>query len=264
MYNADVPPKSELPASRALLRSTAIAAAVALVLLVTVVLPAEYGIDPTRIGRVLGLTQMGEIKVALAKEAEAADAAEAAAAPAAAAPAPQAAAPAASAPASTPPAADSAASSHVTELSLAPGEGKEIKLAMREGARVNFEWTVAGGVVNFDTHADRPGHPVPRLRERPAPGVRQRRAGRRVRRHARMVLAQSRHRPRHADAADQRRLPGAEADGVRRRGSRMMRIENTGMVTGILAGFPARTPGAGAGGRQPEGHTPVHRRWQRT
>jgi len=28
---------------------------------------------------------------------------------------------------------------------------------MREGARVNFEWTVAGGVVNFDTHADRPG-----------------------------------------------------------------------------------------------------------
>lgn len=54
-------------------------------------------------------------------------------------------------------AADSAASSHVTEVTLAPGEGKEINLAMREGARVNFEWTIAGGVVNFDTHADRPG-----------------------------------------------------------------------------------------------------------
>jgi hypothetical protein len=159
MYNADVPPKSELPTSRALLKSTAIAAAVALVLLVTVILPAEYGIDPTRIGRVLGLTQMGEIKMALAKEAEAADAAEAAAAPVAAAPAPvsPAAAPAASTPAASAPAADSAASSHVTEVTLAPGEGKEIKLAMREGARVNFEWTVTGGVVNFDTHADRPG-----------------------------------------------------------------------------------------------------------
>ncbi|HEX8318665.1 hypothetical protein [Longimicrobium sp.] len=157
MYNADAPPKSELPSSRALLKSTAIALAVAAVLLVAVVLPAEYGIDPTRIGRVLGLTQMGEIKMALAKEAEAADAAEAAAAqsPAAPAPASQAAAPAASTTTSTPPA--DSANSHVTELTLAPGEGKEIKLAMREGARVNFEWSVTGGVVNFDTHADRPG-----------------------------------------------------------------------------------------------------------
>lgn len=159
MYNADVPPKSELPTSRALLKSTAIAAAVALVLLVTVVLPAEYAVDPTRIGRALGLTQMGEIKMALAKEAEAAEAAEAAAAPVGAVPAPQAAAPAASTPAASAPAADSAANSHVTEVTLAPGEGKEIKLAMREGARVNFEWTVTGGVVNFDTHADRPGTP---------------------------------------------------------------------------------------------------------
>ena len=161
MYNTEAPPKSELPSSRALIKSTLIAIAVAIVLLVTVILPAEYAIDPTRIGRVLGLTQMGEVKMALAKEAEAADAAEAAAAPVAAAPAPapQAAASASAPVASAPAAADSAANSHVTELTLAPGEGKEIKLAMREGARVNFEWTVAGGVVNFDTHADRPGTP---------------------------------------------------------------------------------------------------------
>ena len=62
------------------MRSTLIAAAVALVLLITVVLPAEYGIDPTRIGRVLGLTQMGEIKVRLAREAAADQAADDAAA----------------------------------------------------------------------------------------------------------------------------------------------------------------------------------------
>lgn len=28
---------------------------------------------------------------------------------------------------------------------------------MNEGASVQFEWTVEGGVVNSDTHADRPG-----------------------------------------------------------------------------------------------------------
>lgn len=153
MYNTEAPPKSELPSSRALIKSTLIALAVAVVLLVTVVLPAEYAIDPTRIGRVLGLTQMGEIKMALAKEAEAAEAAEAAAPPVVATPAP------AAQTAPVAPAADSAANSHTTELTLAPGQGKEIKLAMREGARVNFEWSVQGGVVNFDTHADRPGTP---------------------------------------------------------------------------------------------------------
>lgn len=161
MYNADVPPKSELPSSKALIKSTLIAAAVAVVLLVTVILPAEYGIDPTRVGRVLGLKQMGEIKMALAREAEAADAAEsAAAAPAtpAAVSTPQPAAPAAAAPAAGAAVADSG-NSHVTEIALAPGQGREIKLAMRQGARVNFEWTVAGGVVNYDTHADRPGTP---------------------------------------------------------------------------------------------------------
>jgi hypothetical protein len=109
---------------------------------------------------VLGLTQMGEIKMALAKEAEAE---EAAGAPAAAPSTPAGGRRAAArrqpaAPVAAAPAADSA-NSHVTEVTLAPGQGREIKLAMRQGARVSFEWSVAGGVVNFDTHADRPGTP---------------------------------------------------------------------------------------------------------
>lgn len=152
MYNANTPPLSELPSSRALFRSTLIAAAVAIVLLVTVVLPAEYAIDPTGIGRVLGLTRMGEVKMALAEEAAAAEVAEAAAASAPTVPE----AGVVTAPA--PVAADSAAPmSDEVSLSLAPGEGREIKLAMREGASVEFSWSVEGGVVNFDTHADRPG-----------------------------------------------------------------------------------------------------------
>lgn len=160
MYNANTPPTSELPSSRTLLRSTAVAAGVALLLLVTVVLPAEYAIDPTGIGRVLGLTEMGEIKMALAAEADAAVASTRGGI----APAPPAAAPVtAPAPVTTEaiaaPVAEPAASSDTTEVALQPGQGREIKVVMRKGARVNYEWTVAGGVVNSDTHADRPGTP---------------------------------------------------------------------------------------------------------
>ena len=43
-------------------------------ILIAIVLPSEYAIDPTGIGRALGLTEMGEIKTQLAEEA-AADAA---------------------------------------------------------------------------------------------------------------------------------------------------------------------------------------------
>jgi hypothetical protein len=74
-----VPPVTELPSKRALARSTLIALVAAALVLVTIVLPAEYGIDPTRVGRVLGLTQMGEIKMRLAREAAADAAADAAA-----------------------------------------------------------------------------------------------------------------------------------------------------------------------------------------
>lgn len=46
------------PSARRLLLSVAIAIAGAALVLLLVVLPAEYGIDPTGAGRVLGLTQM--------------------------------------------------------------------------------------------------------------------------------------------------------------------------------------------------------------
>jgi len=68
MYNAEIPKDIELPSSRKLIKSTAIAAVSAVVVLVTCVMPAEYAIDPTGIGKVLGLTKMGEIKQSLAQE----------------------------------------------------------------------------------------------------------------------------------------------------------------------------------------------------
>ncbi len=71
MYNTDLPSRADLPTSGRLWRSTILAFIAAAVILVSVVLPSEYGIDPTGAGRYLGLTEMGEIKIQLAKEAEA-------------------------------------------------------------------------------------------------------------------------------------------------------------------------------------------------
>lgn len=46
------------PAGKRIAQSTAIAVAVAVVVLVTAILPAEYGIDPTGIGGALGFTRL--------------------------------------------------------------------------------------------------------------------------------------------------------------------------------------------------------------
>jgi len=164
---AEVPSSyTALPSSRKLIRSTAIAAAVAAVLLVTVVMPAEYGVDPTGIGRVLGLTEMGEIKAQLAKEASTEAASDAAAGTTRAATAsglPQAIPDTAVPAASLQPAAAAAVAIAKTDearVTLRPNEGKEIKLSMLKGARVNYSWSTDRGVVNYDTHADRTAAPA--------------------------------------------------------------------------------------------------------
>jgi hypothetical protein len=51
-------PGYEPPSGKRLAVSTAVALAVAAVVLIAFVLPAEYGVDPLGIGRMLGLTQM--------------------------------------------------------------------------------------------------------------------------------------------------------------------------------------------------------------
>lgn len=65
----DVSPTIPTASTRTLLRSTLIALATAAVVTVCAVLPAEYGVDPTGIGSRLGLTQMGKLKLELAREA---------------------------------------------------------------------------------------------------------------------------------------------------------------------------------------------------
>ena len=71
MYNSNTPTNQDLPTTGKLIKSTILAAIVAGILLITVVMPSEYAIDPTGIGKMLGLTEMGEIKTSLAEEAAA-------------------------------------------------------------------------------------------------------------------------------------------------------------------------------------------------
>lgn len=155
MFNAEKPSLDELPSTAQLLRSTAIAAASAVAILVTVVLPAEYNIDPTGIGGVLGLSEMGEIKAQLAEEAEAdrllelevqeqsslmndivglfVGAAHAQ---------------------------EAEVWRDETTFTLAPGGSAEWKLVMEEGQKVEYRMLVEGGRVNFDLHGHGGGKSV--------------------------------------------------------------------------------------------------------
>lgn len=164
MHSAQKPNLDDLPTARQLWRSTAIAAGAAAALLVTVVWPSEYGLDPTGIGGVLALAEMGEIKAQLAEEAGAdrlmlEGQAE-----------PQSSlqpglldvifgaivgtAHAQEAPVVAPEWQD-----EIT-FALEPGQGLEIKLVMEEGAAAPFEWKVEGGEVNFDLHGDGSGNEI--------------------------------------------------------------------------------------------------------
>jgi hypothetical protein len=179
---------------RGLVRATLGSAAAAGAILVLFWLPAEYGIDATGLGRVMGLTQMGEIKQQLYAEAAAEDAAldsgsdttsvpsgetnpeildrlvaieaqvaaiASAIGVAAAIPEAEPEVPAPAAPQATAAAAPSGAvwRDEVT-YTLAPTEGIEVKLVMQEGGVAEFAWTANGTVLNHDTHGDGGGQRI--------------------------------------------------------------------------------------------------------
>jgi hypothetical protein len=119
------------PASRAkLLQATAIAVAVALVLLFTAILPAEYGIDPLGTGKALGLTGL----------AESGTGAGAAAASGGEAPGPVIEAPTVKGVFVAQPKRYKIDS---REIKLESGEGIEIKYHMDQGAGMVYSWTVS-------------------------------------------------------------------------------------------------------------------------
>lgn len=142
MYNANYPKENELPTTKQLIISVLTAITVALALLISCVLPAEYGIDPTGIGKVLGLRKMGETKMQLAAEAEAGNTTDI---QALATPKPI-----------HPEEPAIAITSKTMTLSLVPGAAAEVKVTLNKGASVSYHWMVDAGHVNFDNHGDNP------------------------------------------------------------------------------------------------------------
>ncbi len=161
MYNSDTPLQAELPSSQKLIKSTILAAISAVVLLFTVVLPAEYGIDPTGVGSILQLTEMGQVKQQLAEEA-AADAAGLLATDTMTSETTDIDNVTEQAMSAIP--ADTAIASgewrDETPFTLTPGEGIEIKMKMDSGGKAEYSWVVTGGDVNFDTHGDAAGKAI--------------------------------------------------------------------------------------------------------
>lgn len=158
MFNVSKPTLDDLPTSKQLLRSTCIALVAAIAILTAVVLPSEYAIDPTGVGRALGLTEMGEIKTQLAEEAVADAAMDAAKAAATATGNASTVAPTQTR--GNPQGVNDSAWRDELRVVLKPGQGAEVKLSMKAGEKAEFSWIAEGGVVNFDTHGDGGGQSI--------------------------------------------------------------------------------------------------------
>lgn len=128
-----------IPSNATLVKATSISVVVAGLLLVVAVLPAEYGVDPTGIGKALGLTT-------LSKTTEAAPAASATTAAAATS----------ASPAETVAKRSKPYYSNTTQVVLAPGQGTEVKAVMQAGETMVFSWSTDGGLVRFDMHGEPP------------------------------------------------------------------------------------------------------------
>lgn len=125
------------PSIGTLARTTAAAAAVATVLLVTCVLPAEYGVDPTGIGHRLGLTEIASPTVKVAQPL----------------PSDGSLAPVRSGPMGIYPA---EFKFDVFEVVLAPYEYIEYKYQMEKGAYMLYSWQATSGVIH-DFHGEHTG-----------------------------------------------------------------------------------------------------------
>lgn len=123
------------PSKKAIAKATAIALAVAVVILFTAVLPAEYGIDPFKTGKALHLTDLAK-----ATETKPEPKAAVGARPTAA-------------PAGIYTAQPKSYKMDSEDLSLMPGEGVEIKYHMQKGAGMVYSWK-ANGNVAFEFHGE--------------------------------------------------------------------------------------------------------------
>lgn len=123
------------PSKRAIAKATGVALLVAIVILLTAVLPAEYGIDPLKTGAALHLTDLSK---ASEKKAEAQ---------------PVAAARPVAAPAGIYTAQSKGYKVDSEDLTLFPGDGVEIKYHMQKGAGMIYAWKATGNV-QYEFHGE--------------------------------------------------------------------------------------------------------------
>lgn len=137
MYDISDFNKDGLPTSASLIKATIVALLVGVLILVTAILPAEYGIDPTGLGSRMGLNGLSAANVA---ESEAAPSSNLLM----------------SSYAHPSPVWKSEAGfrSDTLSLVLQPDEGVEVKAMMQEGERFMFSWEARGGGVSFDMHGE--------------------------------------------------------------------------------------------------------------
>jgi hypothetical protein len=124
----------QAPSKKAIAKATAIAFLVALVILFTTVLPAEYGIDPLKTGQLLHLTDLAKASESKAESK-----------PVGARPV--------AAPAGIYTAQPGIFKTDSEDLSLMPGEGVEIKYHMPKGAGMLYSWKATGPVA-FEFHGE--------------------------------------------------------------------------------------------------------------
>jgi hypothetical protein len=127
----------ELPSNKRLIKATFVAFFTGCILLVTIILPAEYGIDPTGLGDKLGLTQMS--KASESKSVNTTSQPEDFESGSVIGPVWK----------STTP-----FRSDTMILTLLPNQGAEIKAIMDKNTNLVFNWEVKGGVAYFDMHGE--------------------------------------------------------------------------------------------------------------
>lgn len=108
--------------SKTLIKATASATAIAIVALVTLILPAEYNIDPTGIGHKLGLTVLARASAMPTKPVQIAT-----------------------------------DEFQVIEVVVPPGRGVEYKFSMQQHNKMTYEWLTDGASLYFDLHGEPQG-----------------------------------------------------------------------------------------------------------
>ncbi len=129
------PAAATAPSKAAIVKATLIALAVALVILFTAVLPAEYGIDPLKTGKLLHLTGISQSDSNAGGRATPANNGIYTLEPA-------------------------TYKVDTEDIGLQPGEGFEIKYHMQKGATLVFAWK-ADGPLQFEFHGEPDKKPKP-------------------------------------------------------------------------------------------------------